>query len=168
LTVSEQDRSRELLAEAWRDLEAGRPGDAALSFERLLLHDPRLAEARDGLEQARAAQSEVDRLRALAGDSGRIARVRGAFAAFAFTPRPTDAEDQDAPSMPPARSSRWSRPLLVAAWVAFFAVLGLGLVASWGRLLQTLTRRPAPATQEARAAGAESRAADAARPGGDR
>jgi hypothetical protein len=52
------DPQPELLAEAWSLLRAGREGDAADLFGRLLLHDPGSREAREGLAEARAAGAE--------------------------------------------------------------------------------------------------------------
>jgi hypothetical protein len=41
---------------------------------------------------------------------------------------------------------RWPRRLLVGLWLLVFASAGTGVALSWDRIVDTLTRRPAPTT----------------------
>ncbi|HET8644324.1 MAG TPA: hypothetical protein VFO85_02470, partial [Vicinamibacteria bacterium] len=59
--MSPRDRAQGLVSEALELLEAARPRDAALVFERVLLQDPEHEDARRGLVQARARAGELQR-----------------------------------------------------------------------------------------------------------
>ena len=61
MTLPEEDRVNALLAEAASLLDAGRGGEAADIFGRVLLLDPTRPEARGGLEAARADLAEARR-----------------------------------------------------------------------------------------------------------
>lgn len=61
MDVSPRERVQGLVSEAAALLEASRPREAALVFERVLLQDPEHTEARRGLVLARARAGELER-----------------------------------------------------------------------------------------------------------
>ena len=62
LAATDEDRIRNLLTKAWGSLASGRAREAADAFGRVLLQRPGHPQARRGLEAARAAAAEEDRL----------------------------------------------------------------------------------------------------------
>jgi hypothetical protein len=172
-----KDPVRRLLDEGETHLTAGRGDAAALAFERVLLHDPSHAEARLGLEQARAAVVEAERRSESCVDEAERAMDRGAWDEAraqldaALGERPTGARalaladrlDRRsgrlaapavrAGALPPApRSERrphWSRRVFLATCVVVFASLAAGVAVSWDGLIGRLTRAPRPAAMMA-------------------
>lgn len=171
-----KDPVRRLLDEGATHLDAGRDDAAALAFERVLLHDPTQADARRGLEQARAAVTEAERRSESSLDAAQAAADRGAWDEArthldaALAARPTgpralalaDRLDRRsgrvaAPVVPaaaapaPVREARthWPRRVFLAACALLFASLAAGVAASWDGLIGRLTRAPRPAAMMA-------------------
>jgi len=166
------DKIEGLLAEGRASLASGRPRDAALVFERLLLLAPADARARDGLDAAQAANAERERgleqrlaaaemrieegahadARALVdavvrdgGDSDRAAAIldRIPIPPGWFTLRRSDGEGPV--TAPPAGSiSGRSRTLLGAVCAALFLLLAAGVAATWDGLMRRLVQAPMP------------------------
>jgi FimV-like protein len=156
-------------------LDRNQGREAADLFGRVLLRDPRNAEARRGLQRARASVDETERIldaqldqagRALeAGDEGRaralldevVSKGGDRDRAHALLDRlDTRAGSlrglhraETAPAnAPPAGSRRpWVRHALIAAWAAAFASMAVGLGSSWNSLLVSLARTPSPTSQ---------------------
>jgi hypothetical protein len=173
VTAIDRERVQGLLAEGWRLLEAGQPHEAALVFGRIVLVDPTRAEALRGLASARAAVTESERrsderldeaCRALengdraaaqkaleaviaeGGDRDRAAMLLDRLDPREGRLRPPASEDAppDLVALTPAPASSLTRHLFAAACTTGLTVLGLGVFASWDRLLLGLTRPPAP------------------------
>jgi hypothetical protein len=171
--ATDREKIQGLLAEGWRLLEAGQPQEAALVFGRIVLVEPTRAEALRGLASARAAITESERrsderldeaCRALENGDRAAAQValeaviaeggdrdRAAVLLDRLDPREgrlgphasTDAP-RDVLALTAAPTSSWTRHLFAAACTTGLTVLGLGVFASWDRLLFGLTRPPAP------------------------
>jgi hypothetical protein len=157
--------------------ERGR--EAADVFGRILLRDPENAEARHGLEQARAATVEAERVMAT-----RLYEAEGALAAgedekaWALLDEIIrNGGDRDrarelldrldrrpgrlnagrgpgtsagvAEEAASAASPAWSRRAVVGGWVLLFGLLATGVASSWDRLLDRLGRAPSPSSQPA-------------------
>jgi hypothetical protein len=163
------------LARGLELLERNQGREAADLFGRVLLRDPKNAEAVRGLSRARACAHETERaLDALLDQAGRaleagdVARARTLLEdvvsqggdrdrAHAMLDRlDTRAgslhglglPEEGPPSVPPAPPRRtWVRPALIAAWAAAFASLAVGLESSWDRLLVSLERTPSPTSR---------------------
>lgn len=172
-----KDPVRRLLDEGETHLIAGRGDAAALAFERVLLHDPRHAEARLGLERARAAATEAERRSEACVDEAEHAIARGAWDEAraqvdrALAELPTGARAlaladrldgrsgrvaapaprvEEPPLAPPtARRPHWSRRVFLAACALLFISLAAGVAASWDGLIGRLTRAPRPAAMTA-------------------
>lgn len=172
-----QDPVRRLLDEGAAHLEAGRGDAAALAFERVLLHDPAHAEARGGLERARAAVTEAERRSESCVDAAEQAIARGAWDEArerldaALRERPTGARALEladrldrrsgrvavavvrpgAASAPasPDRRPHWTRRAFLASCAVLFASLAAGVAASWDGLIGRLTSAPRPAAMMA-------------------
>ena len=176
MTRIQRHRLRRLLDEGRELLGRERGREAADVFGRILLLDPENAEARRGLEQARASATESERVLE--------AHLREAEAAFAA------GEDQRARSLldevirqggdrdrardlldrldcrpgrlharngigastgeaPEGRSIEppaWSRRVVIGGWVVVFGLLATGVASSWDRLLDRLGRAPSPSS----------------------
>jgi hypothetical protein len=166
------DPVRRLLDEGESLLAAGRGAQAVHVFERVLLQDPTHEEARHGLERARTAVTEAERLSEThldeadgaldAGDldgarrylEDALASGTGGSRALALADRldrrsgrlsPIVASDP-ALAVRPARvrAPHWSRRAFVASCSLGFAVLTVGVVARWDALLGRLTSAPRP------------------------
>jgi hypothetical protein len=179
LTRIQRHRLRRLLDEG-RDLlrrEQGR--QAADVFGRILLLDPDNAEARGGLEQARAAAVEAERVLAtrlqeaedalVAGEDekartlleeiirhgGDRDRARDLLDRLDRRPGRLNAgrgpwtSSGDAEEGSVATSSAWSRRVVIGGWVVVFGLLAAGVASSWDRLLDRLGRAPSPTSQAA-------------------
>jgi tetratricopeptide repeat protein len=173
VTATDRERIQGLLAEGWRLLEAGQPREAALVFGRVVLVEPTRAEALRGLASARAGVTESERRSDERLDEARRALENGDRAAAQAALEEVIAEggdrdraavlldrldpregrlharaNADAPkdlvALAPAPTSSWTRHLFAAACTTGLTVLGLGVFASWDRLLFGLTRPPAP------------------------
>lgn len=166
------DPVRRLLDEGESLLGAGRPSQAVLVFERVLLQDATHEEARQGLERARVAVVEAERRseshldeaeQALdAGDpDGARAQLEAALASGSRGTRALALADRldgrsgrlspvaaqgTAHAAPPARprGPHWSRRAFVASCALVLATLTIGVAASWDELLGHLTRAPRP------------------------
>lgn len=179
LKQTREHQIHRLLARGWDLLESGRSREALDAFGRVLLRHRRHAEARRGLERARAAAAEDARELDLRVEEAREAFARGERerARALLTEVVRRGGDRDralalldrlgegagrlaaAASPPegtaeprvvrPSRRLTWSRWVFAAAWAVVFAVLAAGLALSWERLVETLVRVPAPG--EARA-----------------
>jgi len=156
-------------------LESNHGREAADLFGRVLLRDPKNAEARRGLRRARACVHESERVldaqldqagRALeAGDEERaralleevVSKGGDRDRAHALLDRldtrvgilqglhVTEAAPASAP--PPAARRAWVRHALIAAWAAAFASMAVGLGARWDNLLVSLARTPSPTSR---------------------
>lgn len=165
-----------MLAQAKSLLEAGQAGEAADVFGRILLQDPRCAEARQGLEDARAVDAEFERrLEARVEEARRLAEAgerEGALRHLEDILRDRgdhdgatallDRLDDRAGAMGSVSASRepweqpagrsepalgaWSRRALVGAWSVAFAILAAGLAFSWERLVDRLVQNPSPSS----------------------
>jgi hypothetical protein len=168
-----KDPVRRLLDEGATHLDAGRGDAAALAFERVLLHDPTHAEARGGLERARAAVTEAERRSEACVDAAERAIDRGAWDEArsqldaALCERPTGARalaladrldrrsgrvaapvvrgEVVAPAPGADRRPHWSRRVFLATCALVFAGLAAGVATSWDGLIGRLTRAPRPA-----------------------
>ena len=157
--------------------ERGR--EAADVFGRILLRDPDNTEARRGLEQARAAAVEVERVLATrlqeaegALAAGEDERARGLLDEIIRNggdrDRARDLLDRldrrpgrlnagqglgtwvgEAEEAASAASPAWSRRAVVGGWVLVFGLLATGVASSWDRLLDRLGRAPSPSSQPA-------------------
>jgi hypothetical protein len=157
--------------------ERGR--EAADVFGRILLRDPENAEARGGLEQARAAVVEVERVLATrlqeaeaALAAGEDEKARGLLDEIIRNggdrDRARDLLDRldrrpgrlhagrglgtwagEAEEAASAASPAWSRRVVVGGWVLLFGLLATGVASSWDRLLDRLGRAPLPNSQPA-------------------
>lgn len=166
------DKIEGLVAEGRALVAAGRPRDAALVFERLLLLSPGDPDARAGRDAALAASAERDRdldarlddvetridkgthsdARAIldavvrdGGDSHRAAALldRIPIPPGWFSLRRSDGDSALPP--PPARStSSRSRTILGLACGALFLLLGVAVAANWGTLIRRLEQAPQP------------------------
>jgi len=158
--------------------EQGR--EAADVFGRILLLDPDNAEARHGLEQARAATVEAERVLATrlqeaesalaAGDDesaralleeiirngGDRDRARDLLDRLDRRPGRLDAGRGPGASAGEADESAsaaipaWSRRAVIGGWVVVFGLLATGVASSWDRLLDRLGRAPSPSSPPAR------------------
>lgn len=172
-----KDPVRRLLDEGDDHLTAGRGGEASLAFERVLLHDPGHAEARIGLERARAAVTEAERRSESSVDDAERAIDRGAWdearahVDAALAERPSGARAlaladrldrrsgrvaapvvrRETPPAPLHADHRphWSRRVFLATCALLFASLAAGVAASWDGLIGRLTRAPRPAAMTA-------------------
>ena len=148
-------------------------------YGRILLLDPDNAEARRGLEQARAAAVEAERVLAM-----RLQEAEGALAAGedeqaralldeiirkgGDRDRARDLLDHldhrpgrlnagqapwtstaEAEEAASAASPAWSRRAVIGAWVVVFGMLATGVASSWDRLLDRLGRAPSPTSASA-------------------
>jgi hypothetical protein len=181
LTRIQRHRLRRLLDEGRDLLSKGRSGEAADVFGRILLLDSQNAEARQGLEHARASSVEIERVLA-----GRLAEAESAFAdgdeshaRRLLDEVIRDGGDRDRardlmdrldrrpgrlhPSTGAGRAvdgddergaapSPWARRAVVAAWMLVFGLLATGAASSWDRLLDRLGRAPSPSAPPAPAA----------------
>ncbi|MBI3932852.1 MAG: hypothetical protein HY317_05505 [Acidobacteria bacterium] len=177
MEASREDRIRNLRTEGWTLLDAGRSREAADAFGRVVLQDPADAEARRGLDDARAAVAEEARLldqlldqaiRATdTGDRGQARQlledviVRGGDRDRALAlldrledhvgrveARPPAGEAAASSPVPAARRARSrSRRIFAVAWACLFALLAAGIAVSWERLLENLVRTPGPRSQ---------------------
>lgn len=166
------DKIEGLLAEGRALLASGRPRDAALVFERVLLLAPADSSARAGLDAAQSASAEHERnleerlaaaemrieegahtdARALidavvrdGGDSHRAAALLDQIPIPPgwFTLRRSDGEGPVLP--PPAGSpSGRSRMMLGAVCAALFLLLGATVAATWDGLMRRLAQAPMP------------------------
>jgi hypothetical protein len=166
------DKIEGLVAEGRALLAAGRPRDAALVFERVLLLAPGDPDARAGADAALAATAERDRdldarlddvetrigkgahsdARAIldavvrdGGDSHRAAALldRIPMARGWFSLHRSDA-DNPLPSLPVRSSSSRSRTILGLSCGAFFLLLGVAVAANWDTLMRRLQQAPRP------------------------
>jgi hypothetical protein len=174
LAADREDRIFALLDQAKSLLEAGQAGEAADVFGRILLQDPRCAEARQGLEDARAVDAELERrLEARVEDARRLAEAgeregalrqledivraagdqHGAVALLdrldarsgAVRPAPAKGDAEGRSGVVAAPARRaWSRRVLVGGWSLAFAVMAAGLAFSWERLVDSLVENPSP------------------------
>lgn len=171
-----EDRVRDLLAEGWQHLEAGRSREAVDAFGRVLLQNPHDPQGRRGLEQARAAAAEKARLldvrmeeagRAL--DSGQRQRARALLEdvvaqggdrdrALALLDRLEERGGrlEAGPVGPPEAEPRptvqapgvaWSRRAFVVGWAFVIGTLAAGVAMSWDRLMDRLVRTPSPKSE---------------------
>lgn len=166
------DKIEGLLAEGSALLASGRPRDAALVFERVLLLAPADSTARGGLDSAQAASAERDRnldqrldvaelrleegahtdarvlLDAVVRDGGDAHRAAALLDRIPippgwFTLRRSDGEGP-LPA-PPARSpAGHSRRMLGVVCAALFLLLGAAVAATWDRLMWRLAQAPMP------------------------
>ena len=131
------DKIEGLLAEGRALLASGRPRDAALVFERVLLLAPADSLARSGLAAARAASAEHERnLEERLAALDRIPIPRGWF-----TLRRSDGEGP-LPAPPAGSPPGRSRMLLGAVCAALFLLLGATVAATWDGLIRRLTQGP--------------------------
>ncbi len=154
--------------------ERGR--EAADVFGRILLLDPENAEARRGLEQARAAAVEAERVLAMRLQEAEAALATGeddkARALLDEIIRQGGDRDRardllDRLDRRPGRlnagrgpwtstgevqdgaaasASAWSRRAVIGGWVVVFGLLATGVASSWDRLLDRLGRAPSPSS----------------------
>ncbi len=191
MTVADQERIRGLLAEGWHLLQRGEPREAVLVFSRVTLVDPQHAEAKRGLDAAKAAVTESERRLDERLDEARGAAARGdAPAARALLeeivasggdrdgahvlldridarggrldPPPASGEGA-VPDPGPLRPERraWSRPVFAVACLTVFALLAGGIASTWDGLLARLAEPPAPRSAPADVASAPATAAAA-------
>lgn len=178
LEGSAGERIARLLKEGWEQLRLGRPREAKLVFDRVLLRDPSHSEARRGLELARSATAETARDLDL-----RLAKARAALEAgrredarFLLeriveegpdwapalvlldrldrrkgriaAPQAEPASVAEAPTARVA-SAVWLRRALVVGWSLAFGLLAAGVATSWDRLVGGLLEPPVPAVRHA-------------------
>src|SRR5437867_3020790 len=179
LTRLQRHRLRRLLDEGRDLLSRDRGREAADVFGRILLLDPDNAEARRGLEQARAAAVEAERVLAT-----RLQEAEAALAAGedekaralldeiirqgGDRDRARDLLDRldrrpgrlgagrgpwtsmgEAEEGEAAASPAWSRRAVIGGWVVVFGLLATGVASSWDRLLDRLDRAPSPSSPPA-------------------
>ena len=179
MTVVDQERIRGLLAEGWHLLQQGEPREAVLVFGRVLLVDSRHAEARRGLDAARAAVTESERrlderleearraaargdapaarrlleeVVASGGDRDRAHVLLDRIDAREGRLEPPQASGDGAILDPgPLRSERraWSRPAFADACLNVYAVMAGGIASTWDGLMARLAEPPAPRTAPA-------------------
>jgi hypothetical protein len=179
LTRIQRHRLRRLLDQGRDLLSRERGREAADVFGRILLLDADNAEARRGLEQARAAAVEAERVLATrlqeaegalaAGEDERARalldeiirnggdrdRARDLLDRLDRRPGRLNAGRGLWPSAGEAEegaamtSPAWSRRAVIGGWVVVFGVLAAGVASSWDRLLDRLTRAPSPSSQPA-------------------
>jgi hypothetical protein len=166
------DKIEGLLAEGRALLASGRPRDAALVFERILLLAPADSTARAGLDAAQSASAEHERTlderlaaaemrieegahgdaRALldavvrdGGDTHRAAALldRIPIPPGWFTLRRSDGEGP-VPAPPAGSPSGRSRILLGAVCAVLFLLLGAAVAATWDGLMRRLAQAPMP------------------------
>ena len=163
------------LARGLELLDRNEGREASDFFGRVLLRDPANAEARRGLQRARAVVRESERvLEAQLEQAGRAWEAGDEVRARALLEEVVSkGGDRDrahamldrldtragsleglgmadeAPSIPPAAPPRrtWVRPALIAAWAAAFASMAVGVGWSWDRLLVSLARTPSPTSR---------------------
>ena len=175
MTKAATDPVQSWLARGLELLDRNQGREAADLFGRVLLRDPGNAEARRGLQRARACVHETERVldaqleqagRAL--ETGDDVRARALLEevvskggdrdrAHAMLDRldtragSLDGLDFDDDVPPPtlAQPSRrtWVRPALIAGWAAAFASLAVGVGSSWDQLLVSLARTPSPTSR---------------------
>lgn len=175
MTLPGYDRIPELLAEGCELLGRSRYPEASDVFGRILLLDPGNDGARSGFEASRRAAAEAQRRldasldeARLAIDAGDVARARllledvvekGGNRDTArslldrldrregrlFEGAAASPEAEPAEPAPPRSGARWSRRVLVGAWVTAFALLAAGVASSWERLVLVLVEPPTPA-----------------------
>lgn len=180
-TRAPADRIEALGAQGRRLLDAGQVGEAALLFERVLLHTPDDEAARQGLARARAAASEVERSGRARLDAADTALARGdrdearriiedlleaGLEPSAAAARLEKLDERGglvtlfAPAPRAMRESAFAplpaRPLSRRAFATFWCLLVLGLGASvafsWDRLVGRLVEAPSPDLRVAPAA----------------
>ncbi|HET7294985.1 MAG TPA: hypothetical protein VFM88_21380 [Vicinamibacteria bacterium] len=168
-----ESRSEALLAQGRKLLDEGRSDAAVLVFERILIQDPGSSPAREGLERARAEQSESARRREAGlraaraalvdGDRGRAREILEGLlegggdrdAALSLLDRLDERRGLvalGAPSRSPARLLPSSAPASGGsarrAFAFGWALLTLSLAGSvamrWERLVGHLTAAPLP------------------------
>lgn len=173
---SEGRRIQALLAEGWELLHAGSPREAADAFGRILLQDPHHTESQRGLDRARAAVAEEqrllderfdevsqvlragekDRARTLleeivrrGGDRDRALSLLDRLDSRGGRLEHAGVPDDVVVAPPPAPAARsvWSRRLLVAAWSVLFALMAAGVGSSWERLVGSLVQPPSPSSR---------------------
>jgi hypothetical protein len=178
LTRIQRHRLRRLLDEGRELLSRERGREAADLFGRILLLDPDNSEARRGLEQARAAAVEAERVLA-----ARLAEAESALAAGReeearrlldevirnggdrdrarvlldrLDRRPGRLHTgpgadslEDGQAGGVASSPAWSRRAVITGWVVVFGLLATGVGSSWDRLLERLSRAPSPSSRPA-------------------
>ena len=133
------DKIEGLLAEGRALLASGRPRDAALAYERVLLLSPDDSSARAGLDAAQSASAEHDRiLEERLAAAERVPIPRGWFAL-----RRSDGEGP-APAPPAGAPSGRSRMMLGAVCAALFLLLGAAVAATWDGLMRRLAQAPTP------------------------
>ena len=175
MTTTEPDPLRSLLARGRALLDQSHGREAADLFGRVLLRDPENAEARAGLQRARAFVHEGERAleaqleqAGQATDAGDDQRARALLEeilskggdrdrAHALLDRldtragRLDGLDrhEDVPARAPAPAPRraWPRVALIGAWAMGFASLAVGVGTSWDRLLVSLSRTPSPTSR---------------------
>jgi len=174
LTRIQRRRLRRLLDEGRDLLSRERGREAADVFGRILLLDPDNTEARGGLEQARAAAVEVERVLATrleeaeaalaAGEDDKARalldevirqggdrdRARDLLDRLDRRPGRLNADRglwtsaEGAEESMAATSPPWSRRAVIGGWVVVFGMLATGVASSWERILDRLGRAPAP------------------------
>ena len=166
------DKIEGLLAEGRASLASGRPRDAALAFERVLLLAPADSSARVGLHAAQSASAEHQRsleerlaaaerrieegahtdaralLDAVVRDGGEFHRAAALLDRIPippgwFTQRRSDGEGPVL-APPPGSPSGRSRMMLGAVCAALFLLLGAAVAASWDGLMRRLAQAPMP------------------------
>lgn len=179
MTRIQRHSLRRLLDEGHELLGRERGREAGDVFGRILLLDPDNAEARRGLEQARASTVEAERLL-----EGRLQEAEAAFAAGEDArtralleevirqggdrDRARDLLDRldcrpgrlhagrgpgtdagEAPDGATPESPAWSRRAVIGGWVVVFGLLATGAASSWDRWLDRLGRAPSPSSRPA-------------------
>ena len=166
------DKIEGLLAEGRALLASGRPGNAALVFERILLLAPADSTARSGLDAARSASAEHERnleermaaaemrieegahtdaralLSAVVRDGGDSHRVAALLDRIPIPPGwfTLPRRDGEGPVLAvPAGTPRGrSRMMLGALCAALFLLLGATVAATWDGLMRRLAQVPTP------------------------
>lgn len=131
------------IAEGRALIAAGRPGDAALVFERVLLVAPDDAAARSGLDDARRAAAESERVLEERRAESAPPYGRAPIESRWFSWRAAAPDACETPAPPPVISGR-SRAVLGSACAVAFAALGLAVASNWDGLMRSLTRAPVP------------------------
>jgi hypothetical protein len=134
------DKIEGLIAEGRALLASGRPHDAALVFERVLLLEPTDDTARAGLEDARLDSAAQDREREERLDAAPPERVPGPGGWFA----PRRAEGAPDLALPAGSPEGGSRMLLGVACAALFVALGGAVAGNWNGLMRRLAQAPVP------------------------
>ena len=180
MNAVEPERITALVTEGWELLSRGEADAAALVFGRVLLVAPDHADARRGLDAARAAVveahrrleerlAEADRA-ALSGERTRAREILGELLAAGGGDREKVAalldrldEREGRLADRPARDravdvraadsahGRWSRRVFAAACASLFAFLGVGVSSTWDGFLARLASAPAPQETDVRA-----------------